>query len=473
MFQRGAVRGGAATRVLALVARKEYKNPRMHRLLHSALLPFCMAAASVACSDSETTWSREPAIDAAIEASAPDGAADVSAPDGAADVSAPDGAADAPVDAGPEASTDGSAGVDGAEAGDTGKGCPAGLLCAGPAPYSSKVGLWYTLWWRTDASGHWDEWSRYVPLLGKYTSGAEASFPQELAELEAMGADFLLLDHTNGIGADGGGLATAGHKIVAALEGGVSSLQQATALGACFWLSGITDRLGCMAQEAETIWGAHANPALHPSAYLVGGRPLLVNYTSPGAYDDWSDPRFTMGAASGRSTEASAAQLAQGLWGWVFDDPTPQSGVVMGVMPGWDTQHLGRPTVPLAREDNGMRFQRQWLRAIHQNPESIVISSWNDFAEETAIQPAKRSDPGAPLWQDSHGNECPSFYYEIARVYSMMRWGLLIGAYVKDENSPEVYQVGSSGLVYQGAMPVCHPAVNVPAGYLSAFPKAP
>lgn len=134
-----------------------------------------------------------------------------------------------------------------------------------------------------------------------------------------------------------------------------------------------------MAQEADTLWSGHANSALHPSAFLRGGRLLLVSCTSPGANDDWSDPRFTMGAASGRSTEASAAQLAQGLWGWVFDDPTPP----------------------------------------------------------------------------------------------MMRWGLVMGAYVKDENSPEVYLVESNGLVYQGAMPVCHPAVNVPAGYLSAFPKTP
>lgn len=74
------------------------------------------------------------------------------------------------------------------------------------------TGLWYTLWWRTDAGGHWDEWLRYVPLIGKYTSGSATTFPRELADLEAMRADYLLPDHTNGFGADGGALSTAGHQ---------------------------------------------------------------------------------------------------------------------------------------------------------------------------------------------------------------------------------------------------------------------
>ncbi|MCC6647365.1 MAG: hypothetical protein IT374_17555 [Polyangiaceae bacterium] len=343
------------------------------------------------------------------------------------------------------------------------------MLPAKSPLYTSKVGLWYTLWWHPGPGGHWDEWSRYTPTIGTYTSGGAATFQEEVAAFDAMRADFLLLDHTNGIGADGGGLALAGRSVVAALDAH-PSLRQAVALGSCFWGPGVADRPACMATEANLIWSDHSNPAAHPSAFLRAGAPLLVNYTSPGPYEAWSDPRFTVGAATGRSSEASPGQLSLGLWGWVFDDPTPIHGAVMGVTPGWDTAHLGRPTTPLDRE-GGARFMRQWLRAISQNPESIIISSWNDFAEETAIQPATRTTASASKWADSWGNECPSFYYEIARAYSLMRWGLPHGAFVREEGATAVWEVLPSGLEHVNTMPTCHPVVVVPAGYLAQFPS--
>ena len=349
-------------------------------------------------------------------------------------------------------------------------GCPPGVLCSATPLYTSRVGLWYTLWWRTSPDDTWALYSRYTPLLGHYSSGGSATFPSELADFAALRADFLLLDHTNGVGVDGGVLAAAARRVATHLDGAASPVHQAVAAGACFWVQGVPDPHGCMASEAQQLWQDHADPAAHASTFLVAGRPLLVLYTAPGANDAWSDARFTMGAATGRSAEASAAQLATGLWGWVFDEPSPVHPRVMGVTPGWNTAHLGRPTTPLPREANGMRFQRQWLRAIAHNPDAIVISSWNDFAEETAIQPATRHDAGAEAWVDAYGQESPSFYFEIARTYSLMRWGLAHGAYVKEVDRDEVYQVTASGLVHVYAMPHGHPVVNTPSGYLAQFP---
>jgi hypothetical protein len=142
----------------------------------------------------------------------------------------------------------------------------------------------------------------------------------------------------------------------------------------------------------------------------------------------------------------------------------------MGVMPGWATDHLGRPTTPIARE-GGALFQRQWLRAIKQDPEVIIINSWNDFAEETSIEPAVRIGAGAEIWKDSYGTECPSLYAEMARGYSLLRWGLELDTYVREETDTRVFRVSAKGLVHQSAMPKCHPVLYVPNGYLAQFTK--
>jgi hypothetical protein len=209
---------------------------------------------------------------------------------------------------------------------------------------------------------------------------------------------------------------------------------------------------------------------VHPSRFLWESNPLLVVYTAPGAGDDWADTRFTIGMATGTASGASAIMRSRGVFGWVFDEPTIVSKRVMGVMPGWATDHLGRNTTPIPRE-GGNLFIREWLRAIKENPEIIIINSWNDFAEETAIEPAKRTSSGASLWADSYGTECPTYYAEIARGYSLLRWGLESGTYVREETNASVYEVSPKGLTYVGAMPKCHPVLFVPDGYLSQFPK--
>ncbi len=191
-------------------------------------------------------------------------------------------------------------------------------------------------------------------------------------------------------------------------------------------------------------------------------------YTSPGRGDDFTDARFALGAATGTAGGASTVMMNRGVYGWVFNEPTIIDTKVMGAMPGWSTAHLGRDTTPILRE-GGNLFIREWLKAIKQNPETIIINSWNDFAEETAIEPATRTNSDAELWADSYGTECPSFYYELAKAYSLLRWGLQIDSYVREETDTQVFHVTASGLAYQPTMPVCHPVLFVPDGYLAQF----
>jgi hypothetical protein len=347
--------------------------------------------------------------------------------------------------------------------------CPANLLCSATPLYRSQIGIWYTLWWMEGGdTGHWAEWSRYRPEGGFYRSGSGAAWDTQRAQLTAMGVDFLLLDHTNGIGNDGGNIKANGDAVVASLEATASPLQQAVAIGGALWM-GSQSNIEAHRAETEVVWQDHARPE-HPSRFLWGALPLLVVYTEPGRGDDLTDPRFAQGAAAGRADGASEIMRSRGVFGWVFDEPTRIDTKVMGVMPGWDTAHLGRGTTPIPREA-GARFTRDWLRAIEQDPEIIIINSWNDFAEETAIEPASRTNAGAEAWADSYGTECPAFYYELARGYALLRRGLELGSYARTRSDDRVYRVTADGLVHQTAMPACHPVLFVPDGYLDQFPR--
>ena len=215
----------------------------------------------------------------------------------------------------------------------------------------------------------------------------------------------------------------------------------------------------------------HVLVLLQASYFVWSGKPLLVNYN---AYDsdpnivapNWSDPRFTVKKATGILDASNAllqTYLAEDFWGWIAKDPQPQNRETMVVTPGWDTDHLGRNATNQSRE-NGMYYIREWLLVLKNQPKNVVISGWNDFSEEEAIEPA-RAVTGPP-WVDSWGTETPDWYVQITSGYAHLRTGLMAGAYYRDEDTPEVYQVVNGKLVYQSSMPHGHPLIYLPAGTL-------
>lgn len=59
------------------------------------------------------------------------------------------------------------------------------------------------------------------------------------------------------------------------------------------------------------------------------------------------------------------------------------------VMPGWDDTRLGERPRRFKRErENGTWYQRTWAGAASANPNWIVITSWNEFVENTYIEPS-------------------------------------------------------------------------------------
>ena len=81
--------------------------------------------------------------------------------------------------------------------------------------YSSKVGMWYTVWWDSEEKdiahyqGHWINETRVKPIQhGYYATDDQQKLKDDYTYFTKIGIDYLILDDTNAHGADGGNIAT-------------------------------------------------------------------------------------------------------------------------------------------------------------------------------------------------------------------------------------------------------------------------
>ena len=328
--------------------------------------------------------------------------------------------------------------------------------------YTSAVGMWYTVWW--DAEGgryysHWTDWSRTKPVEdGFYSSGDLAKLEKDFKYFKKIGIDFLILDDTNGHGNDGGNIARSIDRCFETAKklGETLSPKLCIAGGAPLWAS---NNPGVMQQEMDVFYDYYR---FSNGMYFVWkDKPLYISYTSK-EYFTWNDrdDRFTIRRAIGRVTEGykHLPDPSGGLWGWVYDAQMPESEV-MGVMPGWDTKHLGRGTRPISRS-KGERYTKMWLEAIKRNPEAISIVSWNDHAEETGIE-AVNMVVAIP----EREGEDPYLYQKITEGYLALRTGLLDNWYYRAESSSDIYQYVEGRLVPVNQAPDREVVIIVPDDY--------
>ena len=373
--------------------------------------------------------------------------------------------------------------------------CPAGWICPKVPilPPQTKVGAWYSIYFYKPGAtqfDHWKDWTRYKPMLGYYDSGdvIKAQYPI----MKAAGIDYLLLDDTNGLGNDNGEIHANALKVFDDLP---ADLPVAIANGAALY-NAYDGNMNFISREQRRIYQKNEADIImdqfaRRSNYLKWydpetktNKPLLVVYNdiqSDHPNDEiiryWKDPRYTVRYAGGYMESSNPFLIPYenmgGLWGWAVEYPQSKNSETMMVQAGWNTSHIDRPHPhdPLKRE-GGKAYMRQWLAALKQKPSNIIIPSWNDWAEETAIEPAVRVNPNAELWTDYYGVETPDWYLQITTAYTNLRKGLMAGGFYKTENDPRVYQVVDGKLVHQTAMPHKRPVIVLPDGALELAPIA-
>lgn len=341
-----------------------------------------------------------------------------------------------------------------------------------PAPGSAQlaidkdlkpaIGMWYTAWWTQDDQYHHWRHCHVFPSRGWYTAGDPRTIADHYAQLRDMGVDFLVLDDTNCIGNDGGRI----NDNIRAWFDFMNAKPAAERIPMCIGSGGEMRAEGRAGQQrAAGFYFTHW--AQRPSYFQLEGKPLLLvdtdkNY-GPG---DWDDPRFTVRWAYNGDNHAAMKQRR--TWGWGSYEPAPILEECMSIWPGHRFPgHVARQGMDPLEEprEGGQLYARMWLRVLKAQPRFVTVADYNNFEEETAIEPSY-------TWEDPRGHAVPDLYVRITRAYARLRTETLVaGEYYRDEDKPDVYLCENGRLVYQGAMPRRATVILTPAGMLDRIKK--
>ena len=193
------------------------------------------------------------------------------------------------------------------------------------------------------------------------------------------------------------------------------------AVGGNQWQKTTETKASITETEAKDIWNDFVMDAeLGQYQYYYNDKPILVifgghemksiveNYinNNPGSYLE----KYSLFYADNSNTP--------GYWGWSPTTPV-QSDKAMVVMPGWRNENGNPPVIrqkqPSINIDDGDTYRLYWNAVINRDnyPEFVIINSFNEYAERTAIWITDTSQvtPEVDKWSS------PNLYWEINRFY--------------------------------------------------------
>ena len=106
-------------------------------------------------------------------------------------------------------------------------------------------------------------------------------------------------------------------------------------------------------------------------------------------------------------------------YGWTYPNGSIASTGTMVAQPG----HNNYVGTFISRQYNGVNggfYSTQcWQRILQQKPQNVVINSFNEFAEETAVQPSDTAGLTSPSekWYNQNGQLDPDMYWNMTKQY--------------------------------------------------------
>jgi hypothetical protein len=248
------------------------------------------------------------------------------------------------------------------------------------------VGVHYFTWYRPgDDGGEWGSSATAVPAgtpmpaLGWYDSNDTDVMDAHISQIATAGFDFVILN----VVAESPESWAVTKQFFNQLRG--------TPLRAAVMLDGLYDTQ----PFAKALWvkKAVAEFTAHPNYFMLHGRPLLAVFAAP---IDFAVPGITLRNVYWAPEYAPGANrfnpsLDIQREDWPFWAPTPQPLVngVVPVIPGYHDTHLKRERQMEHPRRDGRTYHEQWQRALAQRPELVIVYSWNEHFEQTAIEPTE------------------------------------------------------------------------------------
>jgi hypothetical protein len=204
------------------------------------------------------------------------------------------------------------------------------------------VGAYYYVWY-SSSGRHWNDeicnTVRLHPILGQYDSRNSTIHKQHIEWAKYHGINFFAISWW-----------------------GKNSFENKATLSFIQTLNNIGNPIKfCILAEKnldlDYIYNTYAQ---NPAYQKLNDKPLIIIWERR-LGRGWSDSRFTI---------------------LYFGD-------VPYVLPGFDDRHLGRTKTLFIPRNNGETYKEQWKFVLEEKPNLVMINSFNEFHEETAIEPCK------------------------------------------------------------------------------------
>ncbi len=256
------------------------------------------------------------------------------------------------------------------------------------------------------------------------------------------GVDYLLFDETNGLHVDGNYILQRAQAVCRRLalfnQITGSRLKFAVAIGGIQY-----DHLPQTVEaEAADVLALFANdPTCGPHYQAEGGKPLLALYAERADRQAWlnyasksASNSFTVRYVQGRlpgadgvsypsssgqgcgtpppSATPPAAEIGDYL-GWGTPYGAVGNGAHAVVMPGWDNHWTERVERTQLGQSAGFYRDCAWGKVLSRAtlPGAVIVNSFNEYAEETAVAPTDTSALGARQWSS------PFLYWMLTRDF--------------------------------------------------------
>jgi hypothetical protein len=244
------------------------------------------------------------------------------------------------------------------------------------------VGVHYFAWYQPDPTGWGNDATRVAadsprPALGWYDSSDSDVMATQIRQMEETGFDFVAV-HVIPLSPRSWSNARmffdrlSGHGLKAALV-----------------LDGLYDEPAAR----KAMWVERAKEEFAGKSHYLRfhGEPLVMLFSARLDFDVrgvilrnvyWSY-RYDPGANAFNGT------LRLEPRDWPFWAPTPQplANGMVPVIPGYSDAALGRARSMVHDRGNGQMYREQWRRALALHPDVILVYSWNEYFERTAIEP--------------------------------------------------------------------------------------
>ncbi len=310
-------------------------------------------------------------------------------------------------------------------------------LALSQARADTKIGIWYAIWYDTKSSGSiWDNDGGtskqpiyYQPLrangtYGRYSSSDRKELNYHVKLISDAGIDFIIMDQTNDIDAAAGQWNVNALSMVSCIynwnnQEGNRPLYYCSSIGA---LAELNNDMSIIEKEAKKLWERYIDgKKFGTDKYhlYVDGKPLMIIFPcTEAAWNAYNGDKtyankFTIRFAEGHAYEP-------GYWGWVMPNGTLVNEDVACIIPGWYKYGNPRPKV---LRDKGKTYKKNWETLLSSKtiPDFVVINSFNEYAEHTAVYTAKTTSfPRGYFierWVDETGKENPSMYWDLTKNY--------------------------------------------------------